>query len=61
MVVVKSVVMMRIPCALTIVFGHPPCDAVAQATHQALKGSGQTTKMTAGHKPDCETVNLPAP
>jgi hypothetical protein len=34
---------------------------VAQATHQALKGSGQTTKMTAGYKPYCETVYLPAP
>jgi hypothetical protein len=35
--------------------------AVAHATHQALKSSGQTTTMTAGDKPNCETVNLPAP
>jgi len=44
-----------------IVCGHPPGGAAALATHQALKGSGQTTMMTTGCKPYCETVNLPAP
>jgi carbonic anhydrase len=55
------IVMVQVPWALMIVCGHPPCGAAALATHQALKGSGQTTMMTTGTKPYCETVNLPAP
>ena len=32
----------------------------AHSTHQAFKGSGKTTQMTAGFAPDRETANLPA-
>jgi len=61
MISVFSVVMVLVPCALLIVCGHPSCGAAAPATHQALKGSGQTTKITAGRKPYRETVNLLVP
>jgi hypothetical protein len=46
---------------LLIVCGHSVGNEAAHPTHQALQESGQTTMMTTGAEPYCETVNLPAP
>jgi len=53
--------MLRLLGSLRLSAGIRPTDEAAPATHQALKGSGQTTMMTTGTEPYCETVNLPAP
>jgi len=48
------------PPELSIVCGHSPNGEAALPTHQALQECGQTTMMTAGAKPNRQTVNLAA-